>query len=87
MTVDDTSRIHDLHQIFDGKALNIQQKDIAILYAIGCTIDEIAIKKQVKQSTVRGHLNTIKIALSAVSLSDIRTVVLLRILTKNNFST
>ena len=45
MTRDDAIRISRLHQIFTEEQLSDHQKDIAMMYAIGSTIEEIADEK------------------------------------------
>lgn len=79
MTDSYTSCISKLYQIVEAD-LSINQKEIAILYAMGNTIDEIATRKSLKDRTVRNHLDIIRLKMGAVTLSDIRTVILLRIL-------
>ncbi len=45
MTKHDAIRISQLHQIFPEVQLTERQKDIAVMYVIGCTVDEIASEK------------------------------------------
>ncbi|EAB3660508.1 DNA-binding response regulator [Salmonella enterica] len=79
MTREDAIRISGLHQIFyDDERLSNQQKDIALMYAFGATIDEIADIKGIKSGTVRLHLDTAKATLGAVTLSSIKSAVFLR---------
>lgn len=80
MTKGDAIRISQLHQIFSDESLSDNQKDIAIMYAIGSTIEEIADEKGIKPITVRNHLDAVKCALGNVTLSGIRTVIFLRVL-------
>ncbi|AJJ37944.1 LuxR C-terminal-related transcriptional regulator [Yersinia pestis] len=80
MTKVDAICICRLHQIFEEDQLSDHQKDIAILYAIGNTIAEIADKKGIKPITVRNHLDVVRRSLGDVTLSGLRTVVFLRVL-------
>ncbi|WP_252322540.1 helix-turn-helix transcriptional regulator [Escherichia coli] len=45
MTKHDAIRISQLHQIFPEVQLTERQKDIAVMYVIGCTVEEIASEK------------------------------------------
>ncbi|OSL51049.1 hypothetical protein EAUG_04831, partial [Escherichia coli H454] len=45
MTEHDAIRISQLHQIFPEVQLTERQKDIAVMYVIGCTVEEIASEK------------------------------------------
>ncbi len=80
MTRDDAIRISRLHQIFTEEQLSDHQKDIAMMYAIGSTIEEIADEKGIKPITVRNHLDVVRHTLGDVTLSGIRTVVFLRVM-------
>lgn len=80
MTRSDAIRISRLHQIFTEDELSDHQKDIAMMYAIGNTIEEIADEKGIKPITVRNHLDVVRHTLGDVTLSGIRTVIFLRLL-------
>lgn len=80
MTREDATRITYLHQIFDGEKLTTNQKDIAWMFALGFTVEQIACEKGIKPPTIRRHLESIKDALGGAGLSHIRTIILLRLL-------
>lgn len=79
MTVDDTTRIASLHQIFNER-VSANQKDIALMYAFGFTIYEIADEKGIRPITVRNHLDIVRCALGNLTLNGLRSVILLRVL-------
>ena len=81
MTRDDAIRISRLHQIFTEEQLSDHQRDIAVMYFVGSTIDEIADEKGIKPDSVRKHLNVVRRTLGSTSLPGIRTIALLRALT------
>ncbi|MCZ6323996.1 hypothetical protein O5165_24935, partial [Escherichia coli] len=45
MTKHDAIRISQLHQIFPDVQLTERQKDIAVMYVIGCRVEEFASEK------------------------------------------
>lgn len=79
MTVSDATRIASLHQIFDEPISN-QQKDIALMYAIGLTIDAIGDVKGISPVTVRSHLDKTRKAFGGITLSSLRSIIFLRVL-------
>lgn len=80
MTTSDAIRISRLHQIFEGEKLSDHQKDIAVMYVIGNTIEEIADEKGLTYKAVAYHLELVKRAVGSASLSGIRTIAFLRVL-------
>ncbi|HAK8251432.1 TPA: DNA-binding response regulator [Salmonella enterica] len=79
MTASDATRIASLHQIFD-EPLTKQQKDIALMYAIGLTIDAIGDAKGIKSCTVRKHLDEVRNMFGGITLSTLRSIIFLRVL-------
>lgn len=79
MTASDATRIASLHQIFD-EPLTKQEKDIALMYAIGLTIDAIGDAKGIKPITVRTHLNKVRNVLGGITLSTLRSIIFLRVI-------
>lgn len=55
MTKHDAIRISQLHQIFPEVQLTERQKDIAVMYVIGCTVEEIASEKGITTDGVMYH--------------------------------
>lgn len=80
MTKDDANRISQLHQKLSNEKLSDNQKDIALMYAIGFTFDEIADEKGIKPITVRNHLDAVRNAMGNLTLNGLRSVILLRTL-------
>lgn len=80
MTKDDANRISQLHQKLSNEKLSDNQKDIALMYAIGFTFDEIADEKGIKPITVRNHLDTARKSMGNLTLNGLRSVILLRVL-------
>lgn len=79
MTASDATRIASLHQIFD-EPLTKQQKDIAIMYSIGLTIDAIADSKGIEPFTVRKHLDNARNVFGGITLCTLRSIIFLRLL-------
>lgn len=79
MTASDATRIASLHQIFD-EPISSNQKDIALMYAIGITIDDIADIKGIKSITVRNHLDVVRNKLGGITLGSLRSIIFLRLL-------
>ncbi|HAS8353493.1 TPA: DNA-binding response regulator [Vibrio vulnificus] len=80
MTANDATRLATLHQNFSNEKLSNNQKDIALMYALGFTFDEIADEKGIKPITVRNHLDTARKSMGNLTLNGLRSVILLRVL-------
>lgn len=80
MTEHDAIRISQLHQIFPEVQLTERQKDIAVMYVIGCTVEEIASEKGITVDGVMYHLNLVKRAVGSATLAGVRTIAFLRIM-------
>lgn len=76
MTKHNAIFISPLHQIFCGdENLSCQQKDIILMYSLGISIDEISENQGIKPSTVKKHLDNVRIELGAMRLSDVKTMI------------
>ncbi|AEJ60276.1 DNA-binding response regulator [Salmonella enterica subsp. enterica serovar Java] len=80
MTEHDAIRISQLHQIFPEVQLTERQKDIAVMYVIGCTVEEIASEKGITTDGVMYHLNLVKRAVGSATLAGVRTIAFLRMM-------
>ncbi|ELP7418940.1 TPA: DNA-binding response regulator [Escherichia coli] len=80
MTKHDAIRISQLHQIFPEVQLTERQKDIAVMYVIGCTVEEIASEKGITTDGVMYHLNLVKRAVGSATLAGVRTTAFLRMM-------
>lgn len=76
MTKHNAICIPALHQIFNAdEHLSTQQKDIILMYAFGNTIEEISDIKGISSSTVRKHLDNIRIELGGITLSGVKAMI------------
>lgn len=85
MNINDKDSMAGLHEIF-CEPLSSQEKDIAIMYSVGMSVDYISDEKRIKPDTVRKHLTNIKEKMGGMTLGTLRAIVTLRILIRLNNS-
>lgn len=76
----DSNPIYPFYQLFPEKELSQQHKDCLILYSLGFDVAEIANQKNIHPQTVRKQLDTVKKHFNLLSITAIRTIVLLRMM-------
>lgn len=79
MNIKDATRLATLHQIFD-EPLTDQQKDIILMYAMGVTVTTISDIKGIAVSTVKKHLDNVRIEFNLGSLHAIKSILLIRLM-------
>lgn len=79
MTKNDATRLTMLHQIFD-EPLSNQQKDIAIMSALGIATECIADMNGITASGVRKHIEKIRLELNAPNVTTLRSIIMLRVI-------
>ncbi|HFV1848787.1 TPA: helix-turn-helix transcriptional regulator [Escherichia coli] len=79
MNINDAARLASLHQIFD-EPITAQQKDIILMYAMGITTETIADIKKISTSTVRKHLDSVRLTFDSGTLSSIKSIILIRLI-------
>lgn len=86
MTMFNGNFCHHLYQLLPESELNDNQREIALLFALGTPLEEIAEQKKIKPITVRKHIDAVKDALGGISLSNVRIIIFMRIITSISIS-